>query len=124
MAVLALDFPSASFPSSATLDADCDTTVETVSGSSLVIHSIEIDNTLNAASEDVWLCLFNTTGSVTVGTTAPDMALPCEGGKRVTFASTTGFTMNTGLKIACKTTGGTAGTTSPTNDVKVRILYV
>ena len=123
MALLALDFPTASFPPSAALDADCDTTVETVAGSGVTVHAIDIDNTLNTSTHDVWLHMFNTTGSVTVGTTAPDSSLPCRGGERITYSSVDGWAFATGLKVCCKTAGGTAGTTAPTSDVKVRILY-
>lgn len=123
MAVLDLDFPTASFPANASIDADCDTTVEAVTTSSTDIHTVEIDNTLNEAAEDVWLHIFNSTSTVTVGTTPPDASFPCRGGKRITYASIDGWTLDTGVQVLCKTAGGTAGTTSPTNNVKVTIVY-
>lgn len=100
---------------------DVTATEDTVKGASAVIYAIEIDNTLNTAAN--YFKAFNTAGAVTVGTTIPDMILLAPAGTKKTYVFKRGLTFGTGLKIACVTTPGTAGTTAPTNNVAVQVAY-
>lgn len=94
-----------------------------VKGASAVVYSIEIDNTANAAAS--YLKLWNVaSGSVTVGTTAPDATFLVPASTKITLVFPGGVTFGTALTEATVTTAGTAGTTSPSSSVIVRIVYV
>lgn len=124
MAFETLDFPAGPFPASGVYDSDADGTIETISGSGVSINVIDIDNTANTTAGTVWVKLYNLASGATVGSTAPDVTIPCSNGGRLTFTSLDGLAFHTGLMMACVTNGGgTAGTTSPTNAVKIRVLY-
>jgi hypothetical protein len=105
-------------------DTDADATSESnVTGAAATISLIEVDNTANA-STTVFLKLYNS-AAPTIGTTAPDIVIPAGGGQivRAALASATAISFATGLSFACVTNGGgTAGTTSPVNDVAVAIV--
>lgn len=103
------------------VDTDADAVAVAVKASSAVLYQIEVDNTANAAAS--YLKLYNT-GSPTVGTTAPDwiVMIPASQERNITIPE--GLTFGTALSYACVTAGGTAGTTSPTSDVVLRMVYV
>lgn len=104
-------------------DTDNAGTVVAVTAASTVIYSIDVDNTANAAA--TYTKLWNTaSGSVTIGTTAPDMILMTPASTRVNWQCPQGVTFGTAVTVASVTTAGTAGTTGPTSDVIVRIVYV
>lgn len=87
------------------------------------IHALIIDNTANAAI--TYIKLYHAlTGSVTVGTTAPDdiIAIPASVKRTISFVEGLGFL--TGLSVAAVTAGGTGGTTSPTSSVILTVEYV
>lgn len=112
-------------PFGATLfrDSDIGNTVSGVKSASTTIHAILIDNTANAAT--TFVKLYNvTSGSVTIGTTAPDMIIPIPASSKRTLFFLEGLIFGTALTAAAVTAGGTAGTTSPTSDVALEILYV
>ena len=100
---------------SATATAD-----NNVTGATGAFYMVDIDNTANGG-QAIYLKLYDD-NSPTVGTTAPDWVFNVAGGARRIFAITEGSAFPTGLSMACVTTGGTAGGTSPTNAVIVRIL--
>jgi len=101
----------------ATGAADHDDIFDSGGASTLILA--KIDNTANAAATS-YACFYNSLNP-TVGTTAPDIVIPVVGGATVSVAmyrsSTPSVAFGTGMSIACKTAGGTAGTTSPTSDV-------
>jgi len=103
------------------IDSDATSTAVAVKASSGVLYEIQVDNSANAAAS--YLKLYNT-ASPTVGTTAPDMIILAPASARITLALPSGVTFGTATSYACVTTGGTAGTTNPTSDVTVRIVYV
>lgn len=104
-------------------DTDNAETITAVSAASTVIYAIDIDNTANAAA--TYTKLWNTaSGSVTVGTTAPDMIIMAPASTRVSIPIPQGITFGTALSCASVTGAGTAGTTGPTSNVIVRIVYV
>lgn len=101
---------------------------DAVKSSSAVVYSVTIDNSANSGAA-CYVKLFNlAAGSVTVGTTAPDEVIYVPAGAVVTRTYATsaapGVTFGTALSACCVTTGGTAGTTSPSSGVIVSINYV
>lgn len=89
--------------------------------SSAVLYELELDNTLNAAAS--YFKLYNT-GSVTVGTTVPDWVImvPAAGSRTVVVPS--GLTFGTALSYAATTAGGTTGSTAPTSNFPIKMIYV
>jgi hypothetical protein len=110
------------------LDTAMGATVDSVKASSAQVYSISVNNTLNASP--VYVKLFNlASGSVTVGTTAPDEVIYIPASSIITqnyftAGSTPGKVFATALSAACLTTGGTGGVTSPTLNVSVTVSYV
>jgi hypothetical protein len=101
--------------------------IDAVKASSAKVYSVTIDNTLNASAS--YVKLWNlASGSVTLGTTAPDSVIFVPGSALVTetyfVGAAQGKTFATALSAACVTTGGTAGTTPPSSNVIVSINYV
>tara|TARA_R110002110_G_scaffold144795_2_gene334127 strand:+ start:831 stop:1199 length:369 start_codon:yes stop_codon:yes gene_type:complete len=90
-----------------------------VAGAAGILLQVDIDNTAN--TDAVYVKLWNHAGP-TVGTTAPEWVFKCPASVRRIFSCTPGSNFATNLSLACVTTGGTAGTTSPTNAVTVRLL--
>lgn len=85
------------------------------------IFSALLDNTDNTAVS--YVKVVNAT-SYSVGSDVPDFCWKVPAGKKrlVTLGSAgEGINLGTGVSIAAVTTPGTAGTTSPTNPVKVRV---
>ena len=102
------------------VQTDATVSVDTLKGSSGKIFKVEIDNTANTAA--VFVKLWDTTGSVTVGTTDPHFTFKCPASALRVYSCPSGAAFAAGAKAACVTDGGgTAGTTSPTNDVIYRI---
>lgn len=90
-----------------------------VNGGAATLYGIRVDNTQN--STPVFLKLYNH-ASPTIGTTDPDLILKVKNGvtRRVMFPK--GLAFATAISMACVTTGGTAGTTNPTNPVEASLL--
>lgn len=97
--------------------------VVAVKSSSAIIYAIEIDNTMNAAQAEFVKIWNVAAGSVTVGTTVPDMIIPIPANVKRTVLIPEGLTLGTAVSIATVTTAGTAGTTSPGSAITVRIAY-
>jgi hypothetical protein len=97
-------------------------TKSAVKASSGTLYAIVVDNTANAAISYVKLWDLGS-GSVTVGTTAPDMIfkIPASGKKTIIFQD--GLAFATALTEATVTAGGTAGVTSPSSNVILDIVY-
>jgi hypothetical protein len=109
-------------------DTNVSNSLDAVKASSALILWISVDNTNNAGAP-TYLKLFNSlSGSISLGTSAPDIVLYCEAGKKDTFmffsGANPGITFSTGLTMAAVTTGGTAGTTSPISSVVATVAFV
>jgi hypothetical protein len=104
-------------------DTDSISTPAGIKASSGVIYAIDIDNTANSAASYVKLHNL-ASGSVTAGTTAPDLILMVPASTRLNFPIVGGLTFDTAISSRCVTAGGTAGTTNPTSDVVLRVIYV
>ncbi len=103
-------------------------TADGVKASSAVVYSVFVDNSGNGGAA-AYVKLWNVaSGGVTVGTTVPDEVIFVPGGaiiqRNLFTKAASGVTFGTALTAACLTTGGTAGTTPPTNPVIVTINYV
>jgi hypothetical protein len=104
-------------------DTDITATKAAVDATSGSIHAIVIDNTNNAAEAEYLKLWDAASGDVTVGTTAPDWVFKVPAATKVTIVFQSALAYGTALTAACVTTAGTAGTTNPTSDVIVEILY-
>lgn len=101
----------------------CNATKDAIKASSAVVYAIDVDNSANASAS--YLKLYNTaSGSVTVGTTAPDVVILAPASTRISIPIPAGITFGTAITVACVTGAGTAGTTDPTSGVIVRVVYV
>lgn len=104
------------------INTDVDETEDDVDSGAGTLYAIEIDNTGNAAITYVKL-YEAASGSVTVGTTAPDFIFRVAASVSRAIIFPAGLAYATALSIAAVTAGGTAGTTGPTSAVTVRIVY-
>lgn len=105
---------------------DCDATMnqDVTGGTNLTMTTVEIDAKTNSLpAQETAFVKFYATSSDTVGTTAPIMVLPVLGGEAAVYQiSGGGYTFSSSINVACVTDGGgTAGTTSPTQNVIVRL---
>jgi hypothetical protein len=108
-------------------DSAMGNTADGIKSSSAIVYSVTIDNSLNGGAAS-YVKLFNlASGSVVVGTTAPDEIIFVPGGAVVTHVlytgATPGVTFATALSAFCVTTGGTAGSSAPSSSVSVTINY-
>lgn len=93
-----------------------------VKASSGTIWAIVVDNTANAAV--TFVKLWNVaSGSVTVGTTAPDFCFQIPASTKTTLTFVEGISFDTALTEASVTTAGTAGVTGPSSNVPLTIIY-
>ena len=91
-----------------------------IKATSAVLYELELDNTANAAASYV---KFYNTGTVTVGTTAPDSILMVPATTKITMVFPGGVTFGTALAVATVNSGGTAGVIGPVTPITVRAVY-
>jgi len=103
-------------------NTDCNETKDAVKAASGTLYAVVIDNSLNVAASYVKLWDV-ASGSVTIGTTAPDWIFKVAASGTSTIVWPSGQAFGTALTVGCVTTAGTAGTTGPTSDVVVQIVY-
>jgi hypothetical protein len=102
-------------------DGTGDATQDDLNSGAATVYLVQITNTANLATK-VYFKLYNA-ANPTIGTTAPDMVIPCPGGSTVKMAIIEGCALSTALSVACVTNGGgTGGTTAPTSDVPCIIV--
>ena len=99
-------------------DTTANATAETADASGGTLYQVYIDNTENTSRVFVKLYAH---ASPTVGTHDPDFIFPAGANETIQFDFPQGVAYVTALTFACVTVGGTAGTVSPTNAVKVRL---
>lgn len=85
------------------------------------VYQVDIDNSNNSGA--VYVKLWNVaSGSVTVGTTAPNAQFRCPGGERKTFTyGPDGVAFSTAITLATTTDAGTAGNSAPSQNVTVQV---
>jgi len=93
-----------------------------VKGSSGNLYALIIDNSANVAASFVKL-YDAASGSVTVGTTAPDWIFKVPASTKLTIILPETIAFDTGLTEATVTAGGTAGTSNPSSSVVLTLLY-
>ena len=104
------------------VDTALGASLQSPSGNTDYVFQVRIDNSANTSS--VYLKIYDASSpaTVTVGSTAPDMIFPCAGESVAEFSLYPGAQIANGLHMACVTTPGTAGITSPSSSVIVRLL--
>jgi len=100
---------------------------DAIKASSAKVYSVFVDNSANIAA--TYVKLFNLAGgSVVVGTTAPDEIIYVPAGVVIEqfffTGAAPGKTFGTALSAFAVTTGGTAGSTSPSSSAIVTVNYV
>jgi pantothenate kinase type III len=101
--------------------------LDAIKASSTKLYYVIIDNSANVAA--TYVKLFNVaSGSVTLGTTAPDEVIYVPASSVITHMYFTGaapgITFGTALTASAVTTGGTGGTVSPSSSVIFTASYV
>lgn len=104
-------------------ETDLNATKAAVKASSGTLYGVIIDNTANSASAEFVKLWDVASGGVTVGTTAPDWCFKIPAAVKHAILFTEGVAFGTALTAACVTTAGIAGTTNPTADVAVTIIF-
>lgn len=109
------------------IDVDADATAETnVTGAATTIYAVEIDNTANAVP--VYLKLSNSAGSLTPGTTEPNMVIRCAALSKHTHMIGSGVVFDVGLGFWCVlspyslTNDDADAANPPASSVPVKIL--
>ena len=103
-------------------ETDLEGTAVAVAAAAATVYQVEVDNASNSVAS--FVKLWNVaSGSVTVGTTAPDWCLMVPASVKRSFSMVDGIAFGTAITAACVTTAGTAGTTNPTFAVPVKIVY-
>ena len=92
-----------------------------VVASAATLYQVQIDNSANSVPN--FVKLYDTAGAVVVGTTVPDHLIRVPANVSRTILCPEGLAFANGIAVATVTAGGTAGTTSPTNPVIVRLAY-
>jgi len=102
-------------------DASANSTIQydVTGGGASTLFSVYIDNTNNTGW--VYLKFYDATSGVTVGTTANEMQFACPNGVSRQFNMPAGIAFATGMSYAMTTEAGTAGTTSPSSAVPIRL---
>tara|TARA_R100001129_G_scaffold181778_1_gene161489 strand:- start:348 stop:713 length:366 start_codon:yes stop_codon:yes gene_type:complete len=92
---------------------------DNVTGAAAVFFGVFIDNTANSAAS--YVKIYNH-ANPTIGTTDPDFVFICPASSTRQYTMAGGTALSAGLSYACTTSGGTAGTSSPSSAVLIRIL--
>ena len=114
---------STRFGSTFAKETSASSTKSVITASSATVYTVEINNTANT-SVDTFVKFYDAaTGSVTVGTTDPDMILKAPAGKTVAYQFALGVAFGTGIVMAALNSEGTAGTSNPSSAVVVKLVY-
>ena len=104
------------------IDLLANATVETITETASTLYGFWGDNSDN--KEDSFVKFYDAAASPTVGTTAPVVVARLEAGKaqEIPFGNKgEGRAFTNKMYVACVTTGGKGGTTSPDEAVKLKI---
>lgn len=103
-------------------DNAIDSTTRLGSASAITIYATQIDN--SASNSAAYFKAWNvaSTGSVTLGTTDPDIIIYAPAGLVTRILVPQGLALGTGLVYACVTAGGTGGTVAPTTKPALEML--
>lgn len=98
---------------------DSENTAEALASTSKTLRSVTVDNSANGAVS--YFKMWNS-AAPTVGTTEPFMILMVPASVKRSFIFPEGIVFGTAMEVACVTTPGKAGTTSPTSSVTVQVI--
>jgi hypothetical protein len=115
---------SSSFEGKIAYDTDLEADAKVnIFGGPVVVKFIDIDNAANAGTV-VYVKLYDSSTTVTSGTTVPDHQIAVAGGARRALVYTGGVGFTSGLSMNCSTTAGTGGdaTTDPSGAVIVSVV--
>jgi hypothetical protein len=119
MTVIAKTTPSP-YATNQASDTSVNSSVQQAKTGSGTLFMVEIDNTANSAV--TYVKVYDNT-TVTVGTTVPDWIFYAPASVKRTYSVPTGLAFSTGLAYAAVTQGGTAGTTSPSSAVLLKLVF-
>lgn len=108
------------FANTRSTDASVTSSVQQAETGSGTLFMVDVDNTNNSAK--TYVKLWDQT-SVAVGATVPDWIFMVPASVRRVFTIPSGLAFSTGLAYAAVTTGGTAGTTSPSSSVALKLAF-
>lgn len=103
-------------------DVECNATAELLTSSGVVVFAIEVNNEANSSA--VFFKIYSKATAASVGSDDPTFVFKVPAGEKLLMplgGDADGLTIATGLNIACVTTGGTTGSTAPTNKVTATI---
>lgn len=103
-------------------ETDGTSTVNAIGSGTLYLDQVSIDNTGNA-NDPVYLKMYDTGATGSTGSTVPDFIFPCAAGEIIQLSFEPGGRFTNGMQVAVVLEPGTAGTTSPTNNVSYSLLY-
>ena len=106
-----------------TIQTDCDATVaNNITGTNSTLYAVEIDNDANGSQ--INYIKFYDAFSATVGTDDPYIILQVDADeKNITYHIPQGLTFTNGICLAATQEAGTAGSSSPTASVVVRLIH-
>ena len=103
-------------------NTDLDETASAIDSGAGTLHALVLDNSANGAIS--YFKMWSTaSGSVTVGTTAPDFVFEVAASTKRTVVFPEGLAYPDALSAACVTTAGTAGTTGPTSAAALEVIF-
>jgi len=122
MALSIADSSDFSYKIASETDLEADPKIN-IFGGGASVYSIDVDNAANSGTV-VYLKLYNSSSTVTPGTTKPDHQITVAGGGRVIAHYSGGISFSSGVSMNCSTTGGTGGdaTTDPSASVVVTLV--
>ena len=106
-------------------DSLADTAEVDVTGTTGSVYMVQIDATAGSpttAEPACYVKIIDASGSVTVGSSSPDMMLYAPLGKITTYVISGGWAFATGLSLWAVTSADVTGQTAPTADIKVTIF--
>jgi hypothetical protein len=115
---------SSSFKGKIAYETDLEADVKAnIFGGAVTVATLDIDNAANSGTV-VYVKMYDSSTTVTPGTTPPDHQIAVAGGARRLLVYTSGLEFTSGLSMNCSTTSGTGGdaTTDPSGAVIVSVV--
>ena len=119
MAVSKRKVPATPLGTHLVTDDGVTTTAQALGSGATTIYAVFINNASNSAKS--YMKFYNTS-SPSAGTTEPYMVLMAPGSGSVQYTFPEGIVLGAASSYRCVTTGGTAGTTSPDQQVSAAMI--
>lgn len=88
----------------------------------MYVDQVLIDNSNNTDTQ-VYVKMYDSSSTVTVGEASPVFIFPCAGGATAEYSMSPGGKFTNGVQACCVQEAGVAGTTDPAKAVSVTVLY-